>query len=450
LAQLLGAFQLLLRQTHLQLALQPIEQTFYDRLFSPAVSLWYLLFQRLHPDHSLQAAVCDAHAGGADALGRPERRPLSQRIRSRATTAFSNARQRLPLAALPCALSGQAQVIWESVQDACWRGWRVLLLDGSQVRLRPSADLLAHFRPSSNQRGKAYWILMRVVAGFCVQTATVVGSTIGSPQLSEQALAGQLIAKTIGSALYIGDSNFGIFSVAAAILQANQQCLFRLTKDRAAKLLGARARRAGCLDELVRWSPSARDRRRHKAKDPLLPIQVRVLMLRMLRPGFRPQQLYLVTTLMDRNTYPAAELMELYGTRWQVELDLRYLKAQMDLNFLECKTADMAQKEWLAGLMAYNLVRSLMLNTALQKNIPCSKLSFSATRRLLLGWLTDWSKSADTAESWTELLQAVSELAQPGRTNPRPNEPRLKRHVRESFPPLRGSRAAARKKLQNC
>ena len=58
---------------------------------------------------------------------------------------------------------------------------------------------------------------MRVVASFCVQTATVVGSTIASPEISEQALACQLIAKTIGSALYIGDSNFGIFSVVVEV-----------------------------------------------------------------------------------------------------------------------------------------------------------------------------------------------------------------------------------------
>ena len=41
-------------------------RTFYDRLFTPIVTLWYVIFQRLHCDHTLEAAVADAQAGGAD------------------------------------------------------------------------------------------------------------------------------------------------------------------------------------------------------------------------------------------------------------------------------------------------------------------------------------------------------------------------------------------------
>src|ERR1043165_7117947 len=45
-------------------------QGFYQRLFDPLVTLWYLLFQRLHWDHSLEAALSDARAGGADRINK--------------------------------------------------------------------------------------------------------------------------------------------------------------------------------------------------------------------------------------------------------------------------------------------------------------------------------------------------------------------------------------------
>jgi hypothetical protein len=141
-------------------------------------------------------------------------------------------------------------------------------------------------------------------------------------------------------------------------------------------------------------------------------------------------------------------LFQLYGLRWQIELDLRYVKTQMDLDQLECKSAEMAQKEWLAGLMAYNLVRALMVTTALQKQVPLNQLSFSATRRLLLYWLIDWGADAAHLDSWQALLDQVAGVRQPTRSRARPSEPRRKRHIRETFPPLRGSRAAARKQLQ--
>ena len=52
--------------------------------------------------------------------------------------------------------------------------------------------------------------------------------------------------------------------------------------------------------------------------------------------------------------------------RGQVELNLRYLKTQRELEQLDCKSAAMAQKEWSAGLLASNLIRARRLCAALQ------------------------------------------------------------------------------------
>ena len=59
--------------------------------FTPLITLWYLIFQRLSPNHHLSQVVEDALEGGADRLS-PHGKPLSQRLRSEATTSFSDAR----------------------------------------------------------------------------------------------------------------------------------------------------------------------------------------------------------------------------------------------------------------------------------------------------------------------------------------------------------------------
>jgi hypothetical protein len=83
--------QLLPRRALLRLpALQGL--TFYERLFTPLVTLWYLLFQWLHHDHTLQAVVTEARAGGAQRL----QRKLARHLRSSSTGPYSDARQRLP------------------------------------------------------------------------------------------------------------------------------------------------------------------------------------------------------------------------------------------------------------------------------------------------------------------------------------------------------------------
>lgn len=437
----------MLCQVHLTDALEKGDGlVFYSRIFSPLVTLWCMVYQRLNSDHSLQAAVCHLHAGGADPLSPPEGLRLSKRVKSLATTAFSEARKRLPLTFIASALSAQARDIWKELGAADWHGWRVLLLDGTQLRVRPFAQVTSRFAASSNQHGKAYWVLMRVVATFCLQTGVVVASAAGSACVSEQALACQQLLEGLSQCLYLGDRNFGVFWMIQTVLLSGNQCLFRLTQPRARKLAGSGRRLRRTSDRKVSWAPSRADLKHPECKNQTL--SGRLIVARYCRAGFRPQWLFLFTTLVDAEAYPAAELVALYGTRWQVELNLRYLKTQMDLHQLECKSADMAEKEWLAGLMAYNLVRSLMMTAALKEGITPAQLSFSATTRLLLLWLADWSRGLGVFSSWEVLLERLAKTRQPKRAKPRLSEPRAKRHLRETFPPLRGSRPLARKKLK--
>ena len=410
----------------------------YDRLFNPIVTLWYFIFQRLQPDSTLQAALADAWAGGADRL----RRALSQKLRSFATTALSDARQRLPLAFLQEVLGLQAQRLAGLAPNANWRGLQLRLLDGSTVRLRPYGDIPEHFPPHRNQsRRPAYWCLMRVVVCFCAYTGTALGYALSDLRSSEQVLAAGFMLSHPGRFLYLGDRNFGVFRIVQAAWTTGAQVLVRLTRQRARRLRG-RSLRLGSY--ALSWSPTRHDQQQPDCSS--APIEGRLLVVRVHRPGFRPQTLYLFTTLAAH--YPAQELVALYGLRWHIELNLRYLKTQMRLVQLECKSAAMAQKEWVAGLLAYNLVRAAMLCAALQAGLTPLQLSFSAARRIVQRWCQAFAhRLTGLAPAWAKLLRLIGKSRLPNRGRPRPSEPRAQRHLRQPFPPLVGSRAAARRHL---
>ena len=141
--------------------------------------------------------------------------------------------------------------------------------------------------------------------------------------------------------------------------------------------------------------------------------------------------------------------MRLYGARWHSELNLRYLKAQMGLVQLEAKSADMARKEWLAGLLAYNLIRAAQLCAALQQGISPLRLSFCSARRRLEDWLRQFGRTARLAAArWAEILRQIGRCCLPRRRKPRPTEPRAQRHLRLPYKALYGSRALARKHLK--
>ena len=416
------------------------QRKFYQRIFCPLVTLWGMVLQRLLADPTLDNLVTNFFHGKADAL-RPGQNSPSQKIKSRQTASFSNARKRLPLELIKKVFIQLPALVCQKITGRSWKSWHVVLLDGSTVRLPPAGDIPKSFKPHSG-RHPCHWSIMRVVVGFCSRSGLAVGCALGSQAMSEQLLACGLILAAQAKTLFMGDRNFGVFRIVQVARQAKSQVLVRLTKARASRLAGQPL--VGGLDLKVHWKHSRHDQL--QADCSAQPGEGRLIVCTIKRPGCRPLDLYLFTTLVDQELYSVQELVALYGLRWHVELNLRYLKVQMGLGFLNCKSALMVQKEWYAGLIAYNLIRATMLLAASKALLDPLSLSFSSSARDVREVLLQWANGQTFDEP--KVLAAIAKCRLPKRKKPRPIEPRLVRHIRESFGPLRGSRHAARKRLQ--
>jgi hypothetical protein len=446
--QLLRQFHRLLPVSLLAGWLARSDKVFYQRAFTPLITGWYCVFQRLSHNHHLSHVVEDALAGGADRLS-PRGKPLSRCLFSEATTAFSDARQRLPLDFFRRTRGHTATQTAAAFRTPLWFGLKVGLLDGTTTRLRPLGDIPEHFPPHrpGNCKKSPYWCLARIVGILCLATGVVLDSALGPLTASEQALSfSLLLPRTWKLWLLLGDRNFGVYSVARAAVAAQAHVLLRLTQARATKL----ARTAGLklapgLDAPIRWSSSSHD----QVPEGLArtPVQGRLVAVLIERPGYRSFTLYLFTTLLDPLACPVHQLAQLYAQRWQIELCFRYIKTQMELGFLECRSADMACKEWLAGLIAYNLIRWTMAAAAALAGVPLSLLSFSRARELLLGWCRRSAPQPYCLKSWERLLARLAKARLPKRRKPRPSEPRAIRPFQKDFAKLQGSRAAAREQF---
>lgn len=420
---------------------------YYQRLWTPVITLWYFIWQWLQPQHTLEAVVTDARRGGADRLA-PKRKGLSQRIKSRATTSYCQARQRLPLAWVQdCFLKLGRQL--RQLADHSNPTLPVELLDGSTKRLRPYGDIAQAFPPHRTTRRRNYWCVARVLVSFCVNTGIAMGALIASQHVSEQALAVKLMLEAAKSVLYVGDRNFGVWRVVRAARQSGGHILVRLTQVRARRLFGKK-RLPHFLDQPRQWLPSA-----HDQVDPGLdkePVAGRLIIVRTARRGWRTQTLYLFTTLTDVQTYPPERLLEIYGWRWQAELNFRTVKDTMEMDQSDAKSADMVRKEFYAGLMAYNLVRGLMTAAAGQTGGHPSQLSFAKVRLLLATVIVELAMgSMSRAARDQRLLWLLTEAAAarlPLRAKPRQNEPRAQYYEPQVFPKIHGSRSEARRALK--
>ncbi len=93
----------------------------------------------------------------------------------------------------------------------------------------------------------------------------------------------------------------------------------------------------------------------------------------------------LITTLLCPKATFKNDLKALYKRRWNVELDIRNIKTTLGMETLSCKTPHMGEKEMWVYLLAYNLIRLIMLQSALLADVVPRLLSFKHTLQLWPG-----------------------------------------------------------------
>ena len=264
-----------------------------------------------------------------------------------------------------------------------------------------------------------------------------------SVKTSEQELAVIIIAELGPDTVLVGDINFGVFRVVQAARHQQCQVVFRLSPARAKKVAGCALRPDD--DLVVDWSPSRQD----QLQDDMAaePIHGRVVCCRIQCKGFRPKKIFLFTTLLEQKVYTVAELLQLYGRRIHVELNLRYVKEQLELGELTGKSPDSVRKELYSGFLAYNLIRACMAEAAAAENTSPLKLSFTRCWRRLRPVLIKLGATDSPeyiAEVFQSLLLRLRKCKLPQRKVLR-LEPRAVRTRRRPYPVLTGDRKKARK-----
>ena len=159
---------------------------------------------------------------------------------------------------------------------------------------------------------------------------------------------------------------------------------------------------------------------------------------------FKASGKIMVTTLACPRTAGKAALKALYKQRWAVELDIRHIKDTMGMNILSCKTPDMVRKEIWVYLLAYNLIRLLMAQSAFVANIMPRDISFKHCLQL---WLL-WSQQVDTSDE--QQLYALYRLIAQQRVGNRPGriEPRAVKRRPKAHPLLTVTRHKARENVR--
>src|SRR3954451_1508948 len=370
-------------------ACQAVGHRWRDGVLNPITTVYLFLLQVLHGNTACQHVV---HFGGW----------------TFSASASCQARKRLPLGVWQHLLEGTATRLRRTTEPASrWRGHRVWIVDGSSFSMPDVPALRRHFGQPPSQRPGCGFPLARLLAAFDLSTGLLLRAAAAPLWTHETSPLLAVHAAWDPGDVLLGDRGFGSYAHLALLVQRGLHGVFRLHQRQLVDFRPGRGhvppgrsanpeglprsrwlRALGGEDQVVVWfKPKRRPEWITPAQFAELPddLAVRELRYRVETPGFRTRSIVLATTLLDVEAYPASALAELYLCRWRIEVDLKHLKITMNMDVLRCETVEGVLKELAVFALAYNLVRSVMAESAAAQGAEVGRISLVDTVRWLIG-----------------------------------------------------------------
>lgn len=386
-----------------------------------------MIWQWLNYDHTLEAAVEEVLSGRVQPLLLPHKR-LTEETLCPHPGSFNAARHRVPGKLVEQVTDRLGGDLLARVPDVLPQlGKPVFVLDGSTLNLAHTKKLLEVYDPPSNQYGPCHWPQMRIVVAHELLSGLALRPSWGPLTSSEQDLACDVMQRLPEDAVQLLDRNFGTLYYVYQARVRKHDVLVRLNTHM------ARALRQGNLpsneDQWIEWRPSSYDRRRHPDLPAEAVVRGRWISCSIHR-GQRVLQLYLFTTL----DLPVKDIIEIYGYRWNIETDLRYLKQTLNMNALTGKDPQIIEKELLSAVSAYNMVRATIYAAAKLAGVEPRRLSFSHVRKIVLAHVPGLLGGSRSYEEQLEMiLQRAARCLLPDRRGRDPY-PRKVWHRGSTFP----------------
>ncbi len=436
------------------LSAERIERIFakHDNLFglstiySTVVVLWAFLGQVLRDD---KQASCQSAVAGVVTY-----QELGGRTAPTADTGdYCRARAKLSEEALHDLTVEVAEELEQQADpDWLWKGRHAKLVDGFTFTMPDTLDNQREYPQQTSQKEGIGFPIARACAILSLATACTMNLAVGpyaGKETGETALLRNLLDSLQSRDVVVADRFYCSFMMIALFLGRGVDVCARLHQRRHADF--RRGKRLGKYDHLVEWKRPVKPSWMDEATYALIPenMVLREIRFNVFEPGYRVQALTVVTTLTDPEAFTTEDIAQLYGFRWNSELDIRSIKQSLHLDHVRCKSPEMVRKEVWTTLLGYNLVRTTAAAAALLHGRQPRQISFTGTcQHLLSSWMVLSTAILDPKAALRlcqTLLKRISQVVvanRPGRI-----EPRVLKRRRHRYPLMRKPRLQLQKQL---
>ena len=264
----------------------------------------------------------------------------------------------------------------QSTRGAWFKHWRIVSLDGSSLDTPDEKDNAREFSKQKSPRGETAFPQIRFVSLVENGTHVLFGSRMGPYDVSENALAIEVIPRLAPGMLCLADRGFYGFNLWTKAQATGADLLWRIRTT--AILLREKQLEDGSF--LATMYETPKDRLKKRGGVTIRVVEYILNGIEGADPLYR-----VATTVLDPKIAPAPELAALYHERWEIETALDELKTHLRGNsiVLRSKTPDLVRQEFYGLMMAHFAVRGLMHEAALKEDVDPDCLSFLHSVRVI-------------------------------------------------------------------
>jgi len=307
-------------------------------------------------------------------------------------SALCQARRRLGEEPLRVLFERVAQPMTEPDAGVGWfRGWRVMALDGVVLDLPDTPENTAVFGRSGNAIAAGPFPQARVVGLAECGSRAVVAARIGGCHAGERDLARGLIDDLDPQMLVLADRGFYGYEFWKQLRAGGAELLWRVQLKMTLPVY-QRLPDGSYLSSLAPRSMRSQIAAGNRRRIDRYEVPVRVVDYTITnRAAGEPETVRLVTSILDHELAPAAELAALYHQRWEIELALDEIQThQMGRpRVLRSRSPHMVRQEIWALLLTHYAIRHLMYEAADETEADLDRVSFMRSLRVIRRQVTD-------------------------------------------------------------
>ncbi len=417
-------------------------------IYTTAIVVWSFLAQVLRDgkEASCQAAV-------ARVVSYCEQQGLAAPTED--TGDYCRARAKLcdvALHELSCEVAEELEQAAES--RWLWKGkHHAKLIDGFAFTMPDTPKNQASYPQQKSQKPGVGLPIARVAVILSLATACVMDLAMApyqGKQTGETALLRSMLSSLAAGDIAVMDRYYCSFMMIALLLSQGTHTCARKHHLRHSDF--RRGKRLGKYDHLIVWTRPPRPQWMDAATYAQIPktLVLRELRFNIVQPGRRTRTIDIITTLTDADEYTKEEIAELYGFRWNSELDIRSIKSNLNLAHVRCKSPEMVHRELWTTILGYNLIRTTAASAALLHQKQPRQISFTSTcQYVLASWMQLSSRLIPETVLNDYLSRMLKQIAacevanRPGRL-----EPRVIKRRRHAYKLMQKPRRQLRRELR--